>query len=69
VHKRHFHELGTIYIELISRGLKGCVESRHKVSLLIVDYPNILHGMARTRVCGLLYQTTTSGREIPLTEI
>jgi hypothetical protein len=67
--RRHLYELGIISIELISRGLQGCAEPKHIVSLLMVDYHNILHGMARTRVCGLLYQTTTSRSEIPLTDI
>jgi hypothetical protein len=34
---------------------------RHKVPLLMADHPNSLHGMARTRVCNFLYQTTASG--------
>jgi hypothetical protein len=69
VRRRHLYELGAISIELISRGLQGCIGPRHRVPLLMVDYPNSLHGMARTRVCNFLYQTTASGSKIPITEI
>jgi hypothetical protein len=69
VWRRHLYDLGAISIELVSRGLQGCVGPRHIVSLLMTDYPNSLPGIVRTRVCGLLYQTVANRREIPLTEI
>jgi hypothetical protein len=69
VRRSNLYELDTISIEFISRGVQGCAGPTHIVSLLVVDYPNSLHGMARTRVCDLLYQTTTSVSKIPLTAI
>jgi hypothetical protein len=61
VHRRHLCELGSISIEIASRGLQGCIGPRHRVSLLVVDYPNSLHGMARTMVCDLCTRPHLAG--------
>jgi hypothetical protein len=61
VHRRHLNELGVILIELVPKGLQGCVGPKHKVPLLMDDYLNILHGMERAKVCGFLYQTKATG--------
>jgi hypothetical protein len=57
VRKRNLNEMGTILIELVPRGLKGCVGPRPKVPLPMDNHSNILHGMARDKVCSFLYQT------------
>jgi hypothetical protein len=68
VRKRHLNELGAILTELIPIGLQGCIGPRTKVTLLMADYFNSLHGMARTRLCSFLYQTIASGSEVSIVE-
>jgi hypothetical protein len=65
VHRRHLNDVGDILIELVPRGLQGCVGPRHTFPLLMADYLNSLHGMARDKVCNFLCQIQTKrGKEV-----
>jgi hypothetical protein len=55
VRRRHLYELGTISIEFVSGGLQGCIGPRHIIPLFMANHPNILHGMAGTRVCNFFH--------------